>query len=286
MTKLTQERASQTIEANRKILYHIPSGYPAIRYYLESGYLRDTLFAIYRFLRKQYTKQDGDNHIIIDRHRYEFFVDNRRLSFGIRNSSGTGTSNRHINFLCAMGIFRKIPQTEETAIQVNKNWKAGHPDKRYINVFSFREMTQQELDRIEKRSERLKHAGITAGNMSFNQLWLAITDLQDIATEVYPDRRTRQNYAETPLYRQFQLLRQCINVLIDSYGYATKELINDNLTLPKPQIDKLFRIFREHLKREYQYKRPNKKEQERFNLQKQQYIFIRKEQHESRNEKK
>ena len=61
-----------------------------------------------------------------------------------------------------MGIFLKIPQTEETAIQINKNWKAGHPDKRYINVFSFREMTQQELDRIEERSERLKHTGITA----------------------------------------------------------------------------------------------------------------------------
>ena len=277
MSKLTQERAGEIIEANRKILYHIPSGYPAIRYYLESGYLRDTLFAIYRFLKRQYTKQDGNKHIIIDGHRYEFFVDNRRLSFGIRNSSGTGTSNRHINFLCAMGIFRKIPQTEETAIQVNRNWKAGHPDKRYINVFSFREMTQQELDRIEERSERLKHAGITAGNMSFNQLWFAITDLQDIATEVYPDRRTRQNYTETLIYRQFQLLRQCINVLIDSYGYATKELIKDNLTLPEPQIDKLFRIFRKQLQQLYQFRKPTKKQIEDYQLKGQNYIYLRRE---------
>jgi len=277
MTKLSQERAREIIEANRRTLYHIPSGYPAISYYLEAGHLRDTLFAILRFLRRQYAKQDGNNHVVIDGHRYEFFIDNRRLSFGIRESSGTGTSNRHINFLCAMGIFRKIPQTEETAIKVNQNWKEKHPNKRYINVFSFRELKQQELERIERRSERLKTAGITAGNMSFNQLLFAIIDLQDIAREVYPDR-SAQDYTETALYRQFQALRRCINILIDSYGYASKSLILDNLTLSEPQIDKLFRIFRKHLKQEYRYKRPSQKEQERFDLQDQKFIFIRKEQ--------
>lgn len=276
MTKLKQERALEIVEANRNTIYHFPAGYPAISYYLKNDHLRNTLLKILLFLRDRYKIQDGKKHIIIDKQKYMFYVSNSRLSFQIRGSSGTGTSNRHINFLCAMGIFRKIPQTEETAIKANKNLKEKNPNLRYMNVFTFRELKQQELKRIEERSERLKHAGITAGNMSFNQLWYAVTDLQDIATEVYPDRRARQDYTETFLYRQFQLLRQCINTIIDSYGYATKELINDNLTLPKPQIDQLFKIFREHLKQEYQYKRPNKKEQERFNLPDQRFIYIRK----------
>ena len=126
MSKLTQERAGEIIEANIQTLYHLPSGYPGIDYYLGSGhpkneYLRNTVLKILQFLRSLYKNPDGDNHIIIDGHRYEFFVDNKRLSFRIRKSSGTGTSNRHINFLCAMGIFRKIPQTDDTAIEVNQN---------------------------------------------------------------------------------------------------------------------------------------------------------------------
>ena len=276
MSRLTQENAGKIIEANRKTLYHIPAGYPAIKSYLDSGYLRDTLLEIYTFLGKQARKQDGKNHIIIEGHRYEFFADNKRLSFGIRGSSGTGTSNRHINFLCAMGIFRKIPQTDETAIEVNKNWKAGHPDKRYINVFSFRRLKKQELKRIEERSGRLKRAGITAGNMSFKQLWLAITDLQDIAEDVYPDRRTQQDYTTMYEYSQFQALRRCIDLLIESYGYATKRLISDNLTFPEPEIDKLYRIFKKHLAQYYQYKRPNQRQMAQFNLQNQKFIFLRK----------
>ena len=273
---LTQEKALQIIEANRKILYHIPSGYPTIRYYLGSGYLRETLLKILLFLRNLYRKQDGENHIIIEDEKYEFFIANTKLSFYVRKSSGTGTSNRHINFLCAMGVFHKTPQGKDFRLIVNENMKAKDPKKRDLNIYSLRELTQNNLTDIEKRSERLKRAGITAGNLSFNQLRFAIPDLLDIAKEVYPDRRTRKPVSEITEFRQYVSLKQCIDLLIDTYGYANKALIYDNLTLPEAQIDKIFRIFKKHLYQKYRYKRPCKTERKTFGLQDQRYIFLRK----------
>lgn len=271
----TQEKALQVIEANRKTLYHIPKRYKAINHYLDSGYLRKTLLQILLFLRDLYQIKDGYNHFIAVDGEYLFFVANKKLSYHVRGSSGTGTSNRHINLLCAMGFFRKVPQGKGFRLFINENMIEEYPEKRDLNIYSFKLLTQNELAYIEKRSERLKEAGVTAGNMSFKQLWFAIPDLQDIAKEVYPDRRTRKPVIETTDFQRYESLRQCINLLIDTYGYASKELIYDNLILSEAQIDSLFRIFGKRLQEAYRYKRPSKTEQEQFGLQDQRYIYLR-----------
>ena len=280
MSKLSAERAIQILKQNRELIYHLPAGYPAINHYLGKGKLRETLLKILHFLQYLYESPDNKNHLIIDNHRYEFFLSATKLSFtvrGIRHESGRSTANRHINLLCALGIFRKIQQTERNHLRINDNLREKNPNSRYLNVYSFRELDQAELEEIESRAERLKEAGITTGNMSFRQLQQAVIDLSDIAQAVYPER-AGQSYTEAKEYRQYQDLIGCIDLLIDSYGYASKALVKDNLTLPEQQIDKLFRLYKVHLKQRYRYKRPNREEQEHYQLQDSSYIFSRKEQ--------
>ena len=273
MTQLTQERALEIIKSNIQTVYHLPRGYWAVNHYLGAGGVRRTLLQILQFLRTLYEKQDGKNHIVIDEHRYEFFLHNNRLAYGIRGSSGTGTANRHINFLCALGIFRKINQTHKDRLKINDNFKAKKPDRREISVYSFRELTSQELQRIEERAERLYHAGITVGNISFNSLYLARNDLTDIAREVYP--KNAKSAPERKL-QEYLTLQQCIDMLIEQNGYATRQQINDNLTYTDQEITKLYKIFGKHLELQYSYHRPSKLEMQQYQLRNHKFIYTRK----------
>lgn len=272
MSRLTPERAVAIIDYNTNMLYHIPHKYKAVRYYLGASHVRRTLLKILRFLRDLYTIDDGQNHIIIDGHRYEFFLHSTRLAYGIRKSGSTATANRHINFLCAIGIFKKIPQVDGDRLRVNDNFKAISQSRREINVFSFFLLDDRRLEKIEERAQRLKYAGVTAGNVSYNKL--ALSGLEDIADEVYPyNNRTAPEKKLT----EYAELRQCIEMLIDAYGYAKRDQIRDNLTLKDAEIDRLFRIFKLYLSIDYNYHKPTRAEIQKYQLQDQKFIYTRRE---------
>lgn len=273
MTRLTQERALEIVNNNINTIYHIPHQYTAIRHYLGEGQVRRTLLQILRFLKNLYLAPDGENHIVIDQHRYEVFLSNSKLAYGIRKSSGTGTANRHLNLLCALGIFQKIPQNEENRLRVNDNFKRENPNLREINVFSFRELTDRELHRIEERAERLRVAGITAGNISFNSLYLAWNDLIDIAIEVFPKN---SRLSPDKKLQEYMELQECLEMLIDQNGYATREQLSDNLPYTNQELKKLYGIFRKHLTI-YDYHRPTKDELTRYQLENNKFIYTRRE---------
>ena len=159
MSKLTVESAHEIAEYNINRIYHLPKKrYEAIHYFLDRGTLRRTLLNILNYIK--------DKQIIIDKHRYNFILDTDSLTHKVRRkASGRVTSNSHFNLLCCMGLLNKVYQNYERDIvlEANRRFIEETGSAIPINVFSFRRYTEEELDRIEERSQRLMQAGVTIG---------------------------------------------------------------------------------------------------------------------------
>lgn len=272
MPRLTQEQAHDVIAYNINALYHISAKYENINWYFKkSGNLKKTLLQFYHFMQ--------DKQIILNKHRYEFVIDNGRMTGQVRKKPYTDASTfRYVSLLCAMGFLTKIPQDKadpDNLLQVNRNYFHTNPDRqREITVYSFRRYDTKELDRIEARSERLRTAGVRIGNITFNMLIL--NNCQDIAREVF-----RKNSLSAPERKQeeYEYLILCLDLLIESQGYAYKEEIIDNLSgfgLSDCEIDRLFKIFRNGLMQRYYFKRPTKEQKKQFNLISDKYIYTAK----------
>ena len=262
------ETGQSIIKFNLQRMYHLPKAYEYIRFFIEEPDLRKTFFAVLNYIK--------DKQIIIYKHKYVFFLDNLRLSYQVRKSSGTGTSNRHINFLCAMGLLTKQYQNSTDSklmIEINKIFLSNNADRSMpMNVFYIRKYTDEELRRINYRCKFLSEAGITRGNISYNQL--VLNGLKEIADEVYiynrksaPDRK----------YQEARELVRVIDMLIDTNGYATKSQIKGNMVVSDAEIDRLFRIFKQQLKELFYYKRPTNYQKDIFQLKDNRWIFTRKE---------
>lgn len=266
MSKLTVESAKTIIEYNRNILYHVPAKYKYINEYLK-GSLRETLFAVFKFI--------SDKQIIIANHKYIFFADNKTLTYKVRKkSSGEATTSRHMNLLCALGLFNKQYQSKykDELINVNRNFFNENPEKkRSINVYSFRKYDSQELKRINERAERLLNVNVTTGN--FCQSMLACHGLEDLANESLPSNN--RNAPERKI-TEFQELLYVMDYIVDAQGYATKQSVRDNLLIDDKELDKLFKIFRQDIADSFNYKRPTKVQMQRWGLTTLKFIYTRK----------
>lgn len=266
MSKLTVERGQEIVQKNINTIYKLPEKYRYLTHYL-SGDLRTTLLNTLNFLK--------DKKIILDRHKYMFFLSDSLLTVRVRKKkSQTGTSNRHINLLCALGLFRKEFQSiyHDILIDVNRNFLENNSSKRPINVFSFRLLTEKELQRCEERANRLFAAGVTTGNISSN--YLELNGLGDLAKEVYPkNNRLAPEVKKEEFQELLELLERCIDV----YGYCTVQMLKDNLLYPDQEFDQLRRIFKQRLAEEYNYKRPTREQMENWNLTDLKYIYTKKE---------
>lgn len=267
MPKLTVESARNIIEYNRHILYHIPVKYKYLNEYLQ-GSLRETLFSVFKFV--------ADKKIIIADHKYLFFADNKTLTYKVRKkSSGEATTSRHMNLLCAIGLFNKQYQSraKDKLIDVNKNFFELNPDKkRSINVYSFRRYNNQELKRIEERAARLALAGVTAGN--FSQSMLSCHGLEDLANESLPsNNRTAPERKAV----EFQELLYVMAYIVDTQGFTTKQEVRNNLLIDDKELDKLFRIFKQDIAEYFYYKRPTKVQMQQWGLTTLKFIYTKKE---------
>ena len=266
---MTAETGRKAIRDNRKILYHIPPRYEALRHYLSPhAPLRGTFFAVLKFILSV--------NVIIDDHKYLFFASTKKLAYGIRRRHGEQTANRHMNMLCAMGLFTKQGnqyRESEKLIQANKDFFAKHPEAEYaINVFAYKRYTPKELDRIEGRCKRLMAANVTAGN--FSQAMLVLHGLEDISREVLPN-----NYPDAPKKKEDEYtdLLMVLDGIIANQGYATRQQVKDNLLFRDSEIDKLFKLFRADIMEVYNFKRPTKEQMERWGLKTLTYVYTEKE---------
>lgn len=259
------ESVNKIIKTNRAVVYHVPAAYPYIKAYLDVE-LKSTILAVYRFINRL-------DELIIYRNRFCFFMDSKRLTYGVRKKAGgEATSSRYINLLCAIGLLNKQYQSAEDTIEINRLFMAESGATRPINVFYIRKYSERELERIEGRAERLYHAGITRGNISFNNLILH--GLRDIATEVYP-----MNDRTAPERKLDELadLIQCIDFLISEQGYTTRQQVHEYLPINDREIDKLFKLFKGDLEQVYSYSRPTAQDKAEFNLIDNKFIYKRRE---------
>ena len=271
MSKLTIESAHEIAEYNIQRIYHLPQKrYEAIHYFLDRGTLRRTLLNILNYIK--------DKQIIIDKHRYNFILDTDSLTHKVRKkASGRGTSNRHINLLCAIGLLHK---EDPEKLQINANIMRDNPNMTMpVSLYSFRRYTDQELQQCDERAEGLISAGVTIGNIGQTVLATHL-HTEDLAREVFP-----RNSATAPQrkFREYDALVRVIEDLIDHQGYAYKSQVayrmNGSVEVAvnkMAEVERLFKIFRSDLDERYYYKRPTKQQIEKWGLTNQKYIYTRK----------
>ena len=269
MSKLTIESAHEIVEYNIQRIYHLPQKrYEAIHYFLDRGTLRRTLLNILNYIK--------DKQIIIDKHRYNFILDTDSLTHKVRKkASGRVTSNSHFNLLCCMGLLNKVYQNYERDIvlEVNRRFIEETGSAIPINVFSFRRYTEEELDRIEQRSQRLMQAGVTIGKVTYN--YLCINECKDIADEVY---FLNNRAAPKKKRREFQAVLPVIKELVEQRGYATREEIQTQVTeITGSELAIVLRTFKAEILKEYDYRPPKKKEMEKWRLPNRKYIYTKRE---------
>lgn len=263
MSKMSVDRAHKIIQGNISTIYHMPERYKALNHYLSFKGIRETLLGILSFFK--------NSKIIIYKHKYIVYLDYTNMAARVFKGKKTRSSlNQYVNILCAIGLMIKLKP--DIDLEINKRFIAETGRRRMINTFCLRPYTDRELERFEIRSQRLLDKNIRIKHISYNTLML--NGLADIAQEVYPcnapEAPTRKLSEET-------LLIDCIESLIDAYGYADRESIKTNLAeLPDREIERLLGIFRNEHQEKYFFKRPTKEQKNLFGLSSYSFIYTRK----------
>ncbi|MCD8010294.1 MAG: hypothetical protein LUF34_05810 [Lachnospiraceae bacterium] len=257
--EITIEEQMDLIKYNRSVLYRIPVAYENLNRALSED-LRQDLLSLYKWL--------CDIKMFRYHGRYTFYADNDTLTYCIRRKQTKAVTNRHFNYLCAIGLINKSdPNTE-----INKGFIKENPVTRVrpMNTYFLKRYIPEELERLDKRAGLLMNAGVTPGNISNDKLKIA--GLIDLAKEIYPLNNENSIVRKKAMY---DMLLDKIKEDITEYGFCSKtklyeyECFSDN----KNKIDKLLRIFREDIKDKYYYKPPTKEEKVKYGLTRNNWIF-------------
>lgn len=218
-----------------------------------------------------------------DLNTHIFYLDTRTIS-KLMFDSTYSKSNRYINYLCAIGVIKKVNQPI-VPIKDFRNFyrEIEHYNpitKRFlennifnsipINFFYLPEYTNEYLQEIEQRAKKIIDVRLTPGE-TWSSDTLIAKGLKDIDVELYP-------HNHSALKRKKELLNYILSFIdysIDIKGYATKEDIYNNVSLSNSMINKILRIFSEQIKTEYIYRRPTKEDVKNFQLVGNYYIFLK-----------
>lgn len=284
ITKEERNKQARTIlEFNRKKLYKIAK--KKFRYLDEclDEYVKDFLLDIIAYWLKKDCIAYGSHPLV-------YFLGTAKATYVVRKKSSTDVTSRYLNYLCALGLLKKLPQNVDYTLPgkpcrrrymrkqqitiVNRNmmrFKSFTINP--INTFEVFKYTTEELEACNERAKRLLSAKITRGNISYNQL--AINGLQDIAEEIYLENR---DLTVEKKEREYEYLNQCIDLLLDTKGYTTKQDIYNHCysCIEEKELDKLFKIYKNDLWKDKSYKRPSKAEKAEYGLQDDTWIIKRK----------
>ena len=274
-----QELAKKILEYNRKRLYEMPRKFAVLEEALKPE-VKDFLLKIIAYWLKKDCIAYGSHHMV-------YFLGTQKGTYAIRKRTTKGVTNRYINYLCALGLLKKIEQqifygydTKErryfrknfiSKININMLRYNFDPEKEPYNTFELIKYTSEVLECCCERAERLLSKNITPGNISYNQL--ALNGLEDIAKEVYLEDR---EYAENKKKREYSKLLEVTEFVIGQKGYATKEDIFTNLDFGDNEIKRVFAIFKNDFYSRYNYRRPTVEQKEQFNLTNDNWIITKK----------
>lgn len=265
---LKKEELQSLIDENIKIMRHIPKRYECL----------NTVFQNYKTIRKLYFQVMTflkDKNLYYYRHKKTFHIDTETIEI-IRNKKGSGTANRYINYLCAMGLFGKHIQTRHgTRTQINRNQIYKKPDYyRPVNTFSIFPYDENTLEDIEGRCKILIQKKIRPTNISKSKL--VIAELPDLAKDLYPSVRNTMHWKVESCERIIEFLDEEIKLK----GYSTKQEIINEVILNKKHnasaVQKILSQF-ELLGTNFHYGRPTKEQKSKYHLVNDSWIITKKE---------
>ena len=244
------EEAKQIIEDNNKKLRRIPERYKYLRrlfdgdikklYFLIMGYIADK--NIYPYWRKK------SYHITT------------QTVVKLRKKSGEGTANRHLNFLCAMGVLQKYKEKRyATKSRINGTVTYRKPPK-YLPMNTFF-LVPLDLEELDNRCKLLIEHKITKGNISSDKL-----------EEIYIAKKIYSNNISGLIWKKdsYDRIKEFLEAQIPDKGYATKQDIYENVILNKKHnvsaVDKVLTFYRDSFNEDFRYGRPKKEEKAKYKL--------------------
>lgn len=248
------------------VIYHLPKGYVNIHKCLNDpkSPVRKDLLDILKFLKKK--------EPIIYHQMYVYYLDTTSLTKKVRKKTTRGTSNRHFNFLCALGFFRKIPQTEEDMLYINLEMLIETGNRRPMNVITVPLYTSDMLDQIDQTAKLFISKKITPGNISNDKLKAA--GLSDIAKKIYPAnaKKSYQNKLD-----QKQQLEKVLENAMQTKGYIYMDQVAGEMNLPKKEMKKIWNIFKSDLEERYRYGATTAVQSQKFNIPTKKWVIFNKE---------
>ena len=266
MSDISIESGKEILQKNIRTVYNLSPKFSELNHYLNAygGTLKDTLLSVLNYIDHGGT--DRKHMFVLFKHQYVFMYDTKRITRKVRKKEGgSGTSARHMNLLCAIGFFRKLSPNQTEQMQMSQNSKGER--KRTVNSFAF---VKFDMRQLEENAARLRAAGVTSGNISFN--YLMLHGLEDIARRVFPSN-IEESAAKKK--REKEELFKVVKALIDAKGYAYRYEISDNLLYDDREIERLFKLFGKDLTAVYHFAPPTKEQMKKWDLKSRKYIYTR-----------
>lgn len=273
--KVDKEEAVLILDYNIKRLYKLSSKKYCNLYAVLHGELGDFLRGIINFWRGK------DSGIYNLKQDTVYFLGTQMGTYKVRKKTTRGVTNKQINYLCAIGLLEKehqrIEHRRNRRILRNLNAVSRkmlaynyNSDIRPINTFKVKKYTTEFLLECNERARKLQENNITFQNMSYLQL--ALNGMKDIAVHVYGER----SESEEKKLREYEILKKCIDDMIEEKGYTTKQEIYKVCNIDDKELDRLFQIFKRDIWESRSYKSPNRKEREKYGLKEQSWIIQKK----------
>lgn len=260
---MTKENAQSIIRRNLYTIQHLPKKYINLNRILQNQRIRYFLYDIFNYIK--------DKDVVIYRHKYCYHLDTFTLT-KLRHKSSIGTTSRYVNYLCCIGLLNKQyqnPSDINNMTHINASFKLHNCEKNIINVFYIREYNKKELNRLERRADKLLKNNITQSKIC-NKI-LRINGLDDIAKEVYFSNTYKSLKKDE---KDYNLINKRMKELCDEQGYIHKEVLYEIIELSKKRIDFLIKLYKKQLQEVYIYKRPNKYEKIKYGLKTNKFIYI------------
>lgn len=249
------ENGKEKIIEDINVIYHLPKGYKHIHKCLDDpkSPVRKDLLDILNYLKKK--------DPIIYHQMYVYYLDTTSLTAKVRKKTTRGTSNRHFNFLCALGFFNKVPQTEKDMLYINLEMLIETGNRRPMNVITVPLYTDEVLDRIDQTAKLFIDSKVTPGNISNDKL--KAVGLTDLAKRIFPIN-SKKSYLNK--LDQKKKLEKVLESAMQTKGYIYMEQVAGEMNLSEKEVKKIWNTFKSDLEDRYRYGATTAVQAKKFNI--------------------
>ena len=249
------ENGKEKVIEDINVIYHLPKGYKNIHKCLDDtkSPVRKDLLDILNYLKKK--------DPIIYHQQYVYYLDTTSLTAKVRKKTTRGTSNRHFNFLCALGFFNKVPQTEEDMLYINLEMLIETGNRRPMNVITVPLYTDEVLDRIDQTAKLFIDSKVTPGNISNDKL--KAVGLTDLAKRIFPVN-SKKSYLNK--LDQKKKLEKVLESAMQTKGYIYMEQVAGEMNLSEKEVKKIWNTFKSDLEDRYRYGATTAVQAKKFNI--------------------